>query len=70
MLTYSEMGVDGSISRSACQVFSVSVRNMLTSLWISEPLSQAEINNVNVVLLFANSDKEIVWLNISMQEVP
>ena len=43
---------------------------MLASLRVAEPLSQTEINNVYVVLLLADSNQEVVWLNITMEEVP
>ena len=36
---------------------------------ISESLGQSKINNVNVVLLLANSNQEVVGLDISVQEV-
>ena len=43
---------------------------MLASLRVAEPLGQTEINNVYVVLLLADSNQEVVWLNITMEEVP
>ena len=43
---------------------------MLASLGVAEPLRQTEINNVYVVLLLADSNQEVVWLNITMEEVP
>ena len=43
---------------------------MLASLRVAEPLRQTEINNVYVVLLLADSNQEVVWLNITMEEVP
>ena len=42
---------------------------MFTGLGVAETFGQTEINNVYVVLLLANTDKEIVRLDISMQEV-
>ena len=42
---------------------------MLTSLWISEPLGQAEINNMDYVLLFAMTNQEIIGLHVAMNEV-
>jgi hypothetical protein len=42
---------------------------MLSGLRVSETLSQAEINHINIMLLLANSNQEVVWLDISMQEV-
>jgi len=43
---------------------------MLASLRVAESLCQAEINHIDVVLLFADTDKEIVRFDISVQEMP
>ena len=64
------MRVDGGIARSSSQILAIAVRDMLASLRVSEPLGQTEINNVYVVLLLADSNQEVVWLNITMEEVP
>ena len=69
ILTYSKMGVDGSIPSGACKVLTVSIGNMLSSLRVSESLSQTEIYDIYVMLLLPDSNKEIVRLDISMQEV-
>lgn len=42
---------------------------MLTCLWVSEPLSQPEIDQVNLMLFLPESSEEIVWLHVSMYEV-
>ena len=42
---------------------------MLTSLWVTEPLGQTEVNNVYIVLLLADADEEVVRLDITMEEV-
>ena len=42
---------------------------MLTCLWISESLGETKINYIHVVLLLANSNQEVVWLDISVEEV-
>ena len=42
---------------------------MLSSLWISESLGQTKVNDVDVVLLLADTDQEIVRLDVSVQEV-
>ena len=42
---------------------------MLASLGVAEPLRQTEINNVYIVLLLADADKEVVRLYITMEEV-
>ena len=43
---------------------------MLSYLWISVSLSQPKVYYVDVMLSFANTNKEVVWLYISMQEQP
>ena len=60
------MGIYRGISSCTRQIFAVSVGDMLTSFWVSETLRQTEINNINVVLLFADPNQKIVRLNITM----
>ena len=43
---------------------------MFSYLWISVSLSQPKVYYVDVMLSFANTNKEVVWLYISMQEQP
>ena len=43
---------------------------MLSSLGVTEALGEAEINNVDVVLLFADSNEEVVRFDITMEEMP
>ena len=63
------MGVYGRVSRSPGQVLTVAIWDMLTGLWVAEALGETKVNNIYVVLLFANSDQEIVWFDISVQEM-
>ena len=42
---------------------------MLTSFGVSEALGQAEVNHVHVMLLLANSNEEVVGLDVPVQEV-
>ena len=42
---------------------------MFSSFGVSESLGQTEINHINVVLLLPNSNKEVIGLNVSVQEV-
>jgi hypothetical protein len=42
---------------------------MLSTLWISKPFSESEVNNVYVMLLFADSYQEIVRLDVPMKKV-
>ena len=43
---------------------------MLSSLRVSKALSQAKIDHIDVVLLLANTDQEVVRLDVSVQEMP
>jgi len=63
------MRINGSIPSCASQILAVTIRNMLASLGVPEALGKTEINNIDVVLLFADSDEEIVGFDISMQEM-
>lgn len=42
---------------------------MLACLGVSEALSEAEIDNINVVLFFADTNQEVIGLDISVKEV-
>ena len=63
------MGVHRCVSGSSSQVFTITVGDVLSGLRISEPLGKTKVDDVNVMLLFADSDEEVVWLNISVEEV-
>lgn len=43
---------------------------MLSSLGVTEALGQAKINDVDIVLLLADANEEVIRLNVSMEEVP
>ena len=60
------MRVYGGVASCPCQVFTVAVWDMLTRFRVSETFRQAKIDHVDIMLLFANSDQEVVRLNISM----
>ena len=63
------MSVNWSVAGGTSQVFAITVGNVFTSLGVSESLGKTEIDNVDVVLLFADTDKEVIRLNISVEEV-
>lgn len=42
---------------------------MFSSLGVTEALGQAEINDINIVLLLADSNQKVIRFNISMKEV-
>ena len=63
------MRVYRGIPGRAGQVLSVAIWDMLAGFGISEALGESEVNHVYVVLLFANSDKEVVRFDVSVQEM-
>ena len=42
---------------------------MLSGLRVAETLGKTKIDHIDVVLLFADTDKEVVWLDVSMKEM-
>lgn len=42
---------------------------MLPGLRVSEPFRKAEIDNVDIMLLLADSDEEVVRFDVSVKEV-
>ena len=43
---------------------------MLSSSWLSVSLSEPKINNIDIMLLFANSNEEVIRFDVSVQEMP
>ena len=63
------MSVNGCVPSGTSKVLSISVRNVFTCLRVSESLGKSKINDVHIVLLFANSNKEIIRLDVSVKEM-
>lgn len=42
---------------------------MLSRLGVSEPLGKTKVNHIDIVLLLANSNQEVVRLDVSVEEV-
>ncbi len=63
------MSIYRGIPSRSSEVLPVSVRDVLASLRVSESLGKPEVDNVHVVLLLADTNQEVVWLDISVQEV-
>ena len=68
-LFYAQVGVHGSVTRSSSQRLVVFVRNMLAGFGVSETFGETKVNDIYVVLLLANSNEEVVRLDVSVQEV-
>lgn len=65
-LLVTNVSIDTSISCCACQVLSLSERNML-SLGVLIALGKTEINDEDVVLIVLISpNQEVIWLNVSV----
>ena len=62
------MGVDGGIPSSSSQIFALSVGNVF-SVSLDVPLGQAEIEEEDFVSGFIEANTEVIWLNISMDEM-
>lgn len=62
------MSVDAGIAGGTSQVLVLSVRNVEVSLGITVLLGQTEIDNVDLVAALANAHKEVVRLDITVDE--
>lgn len=62
------MSVNRSITSCAGQVLVLTVRDMEVRLGVSVFLSQAEIDNVDLVTTFANTHEEVVRLDIAVDK--
>jgi hypothetical protein len=60
------MRVDAGIPGRAGEVLAVAVGNVFAAFGVPEAFSEAKVNNVYIVLFFANANQEIVWLNVSV----
>ena len=63
------MSIDTCVTSSAGQTLVVLVRNVLSGLWVTVPLSETEIDDVNYVLFLSMADQEVVRLHVSMNEM-
>lgn len=63
------MVVDGRVTGCAGQVLSLAVGHVLTRLWVPEALRQAKINNVKQVRTTTAAHKEVIGLDITVNEV-
>ena len=68
-LLNAEMCIDTGIARRTRQRLVVLVGNVLTSLGITVTLREAEVDDVNDILLLAVANKEVVRLHVAMNEM-
>lgn len=62
------MSIDRSITGSAGKVLVLTVRDVEVSLGVTVLLGQTEINHVDLVSSLANAHKEVVWLDVTVDE--
>ena len=63
------VGGDGGVPGGTSEVLAILVGNVLTSLGITVTLREAEVDNVNDILLLAVANKEVVRLHVAMNEM-
>lgn len=63
------MGVNRGVPSRTSEVLSIAVGDVLSCLGITETLGQTEVDDVHVVLFLANTNEEVVRLDVSVQEV-
>lgn len=64
-----QMGVDGRVPSGTSQVLVLSVRDMEVRLGVSVLLGQTEIDDVDLVASLSNTHEEVVWFDVSVDEV-
>ena len=67
--TDAQVGVDGSITSGTSQVLVLSVGDVKVSLWVSELFRETKINHVNLISTLADAHEEVVWLDVTVNEV-
>jgi len=67
-LLFTQVCVDTGISRCAGQGFVLPEGNVISCPRITIPLGKTVINHVKGVLLFPNTDQEIIGLHVTMNE--
>jgi hypothetical protein len=69
VLTDTQVRVDGGVTSSSSEVLVLSVGNVQVCLRVSVLLGQSKVNNVDLVASLSNAHQEIVWLDVSVDEV-
>ena len=67
-LTDAQVSVNGSIPGSPSQVLILTVWDMEVSLGVTVLLCKTEINDIDLVAPLANAHKEVIWLDITVNE--
>ncbi len=64
-----QMSVDGSVTSSTSQVLVLSVGDVEVGLWVAEFLRETKVNDVDLIAALSNTHQEIVWFDVTMDEV-
>lgn len=64
-----QMSIDRGVASSTGQIFVLSVGDMQVGLGISEFLGETEIDNVDLVASLPDSHQEVIWFDVSVDEV-
>lgn len=67
-LLNTQVGVDGSVTGSTGKVLVLSVRDVEVGLGVAVLLGQTKVNNVDLVTALANTHKEVIRLDITVDE--
>ena len=67
--TDAEVSIHRSVSSGTCEVLSITVGDVLAGLGVPETFGEAEIDDVHVMLLLPDADEEVVWLDVTVEEV-
>jgi len=68
-LTDAEVSVHRSVSSGTCEILSITVGDVLAGLGVPETFGEAEIDDVHVMLLLPDANEEVVWLDVTVEEV-
>jgi len=63
------MRIDGGIPGSSSEVFALAIRNVL-SVSLDVPFGKSEINQKYFVGGLVESHTEVIWLDVTVDEVP
>ena len=60
------MGVQTCVSSRSSQAFVVSIRDVFISAWVFVSLCEAVVNNMDVMLALADSDKIVIRFDVAV----
>mmetsp|Transcript_20117 Transcript_20117/g.64156 ORF Transcript_20117/g.64156 Transcript_20117/m.64156 type:complete len:309 (+) Transcript_20117:718-1644(+) len=69
-LLFAQVVVDARVARGAGEALVLTERDVHVRLGVAVPLGQAEVDHKHPASVLADAHEEVVWLDISMDEVP